>query len=228
VTIGVVRVGDTVRKPPLGRTPYVVQLLRHFERVGFEGAPRFLGYDERGRLILTYVEGDVPANIDGGDAPDTQLRAVARLIRRFHDATAGTAVAGDREVACHHDLSPVNTVYREGVPVAFIDWDGAAPGRRIDDVARAAWLFLDLAAEGVEVAEQARRLALFADAYGVEPGTDLAGAVVECVRSTLVAIEEGLAERSPHVDREFLEHARSWSLGQLEWLERNATALRGD
>ena len=84
VTMGTVRVGDTVRKPPLRRTPFVVELLRHLERIGFDGAPRFLGFDERGRLMLGYLEGEVPENLDGGAAPDEQLREVARLIRRFH------------------------------------------------------------------------------------------------------------------------------------------------
>ena len=39
-------------------TAYVHALLRHFERVGFEGAPRALGFDDRGREVLTYVEGE--------------------------------------------------------------------------------------------------------------------------------------------------------------------------
>jgi hypothetical protein len=221
-----VRVGDTVRKPPLGRTRYVVALLHHLERVGFDGAPRFLGFDERGRLILSYVEGEVPPGLDGGTAPDDQLRAVARLTRRFHDATAGSEIAGDAEVACHNDLSPDNTVYRDGRPVAFVDWDNAAPGSRVDDVANAAWLYLDLAAEGVEVTEQARRLALFGDAYGLPPETDLAGAVVERLRRNLRMIDEGLTERSPHVNLEFLERALVWSREQLAWLERNVQALR--
>ncbi|MEU8136458.1 phosphotransferase family protein [Streptodolium elevatio] len=66
-------------------------------------------------------------------------RRVARLVREFHDLTAGTALAGEHEVVCHNDLSPRNTVYRpvsgSRRPVAFIDWDLAAPGARIDDVA---------------------------------------------------------------------------------------------
>jgi aminoglycoside phosphotransferase (APT) family kinase protein len=30
-------------------------------------------------------------------------------------------------LAAHGDLGPHNTVYRDGTPVAFIDWDGARP-----------------------------------------------------------------------------------------------------
>ena len=216
--------GDTVRKPPLGRTAYVVELLSHLERVGFDAAPRFLGFDERGRLILTYLEGDVPANLDGGTAPDEQLRALARLIRLFHDATAETDVAREAEVACHNDLSPDNTVYRDALPIAFVDWDAAAPGTRLEDFAYAAWLYLDLAAG--DVTRQARRLRLFADAYGLPPDTDLAGAVLERVRRNIDFIEEGLADRSPHVNHELLGHALRWTHDQVAWLERNVETLR--
>jgi hypothetical protein len=44
----VVRVGDTVRRRPAGR--FVHELLAFFERAGWDGAPRFLGVDERGRV----------------------------------------------------------------------------------------------------------------------------------------------------------------------------------
>ena len=43
------------------------------------------------------------------------------------------------------DLGPWNTVYRDGVPVAFIDWDGAEPVEPVADLAAAAWAFVPLA-----------------------------------------------------------------------------------
>jgi hypothetical protein len=54
----VVRAGDTVRRRPGGR--FVHELLGFFERSGWGGAPRFLGVDERGREILSFVDGYVP------------------------------------------------------------------------------------------------------------------------------------------------------------------------
>lgn len=47
-----VRVGDTVRRQVGPHTQAVHALLRHFERVGFDGAPRVPGFDERGRWDL--------------------------------------------------------------------------------------------------------------------------------------------------------------------------------
>ncbi|MFE1236569.1 phosphotransferase [Streptomyces tendae] len=61
--------------------------------------------------------------------------------------TAGTPPAGDQEAVCHTDLSPKNTVYGmhggELRPTAFIDWDLAAPGARILDIAHVCWRYLD-------------------------------------------------------------------------------------
>ena len=57
VTPEVVRVGDTVRRTAGPHTPAVHALLRHLEAKGFRGAPRALGFDDRGREILSYVDG---------------------------------------------------------------------------------------------------------------------------------------------------------------------------
>ena len=57
---GVMRVGDTVRRPAGPHTPAVHELLLYLRAAGFEGAPRPLGIDERGREVLTFIRGTVP------------------------------------------------------------------------------------------------------------------------------------------------------------------------
>ncbi|AGZ42561.1 type 11 methyltransferase [Actinoplanes friuliensis DSM 7358] len=148
-----VRVGDTVRKAPPPDPGFVRGLLTTFAGLGWAGAPRFLGTDEQGREVLSFVEGDVPS----GPVSDEALAAVARLVREFHDLTGG--------VVCHHDLSPGNTVFRDGMPVAFIDWDLAGPGLPVQDLAHVCWQFVPLG-PGADVAEAARRVRVVADAYG--------------------------------------------------------------
>ena len=59
VTEGVVRVGNTVRRPVRPHSPLVHALLAHLESAGFEGAPRFLGIDGSGREVLSYIDGEV-------------------------------------------------------------------------------------------------------------------------------------------------------------------------
>ena len=140
------RVGDTVRRTPPERAGFVRALLDQLAERGWSGAPRHLGTDEHGREVLSYVDGHVPLTPAERAAVATPgaVAAVGALLRELHDLTAGTALAGDREVVCHHDLSPRNTVYRAGRPVAFLDWDLAAPGDRIDDVAHCCWQFAEL------------------------------------------------------------------------------------
>ena len=85
----VFRVGDTVRRPRKRSAPAVRALLLHLEAVGFDGAPRYLGTDEQSREVLSYVEGDVPLPpYPAWSMTDEVLVDVARLLRRFHEATA--------------------------------------------------------------------------------------------------------------------------------------------
>ncbi len=55
----VVRVGDTVRRPSGPWSRSVEALLSHLNAVGYDGAPRTLGFDELGRHVLEYIEGNV-------------------------------------------------------------------------------------------------------------------------------------------------------------------------
>src|ERR1700675_3052567 len=57
---GVVRAGDTVRRTPTEDPEFSRALLGWFERHGWYGAPRFLGTDELGREILSFLKGRVP------------------------------------------------------------------------------------------------------------------------------------------------------------------------
>lgn len=165
-TAGVVRIGETVRRPRHARSAYVHTVLEHLLAVGFPGAPRPLGFDEQGREVLTYIPGVVVA-----EAPallsDARLAAAARLVRDFHDATAGTPLAAGGEVVCHGDLGSHNIVFDGEHAVGLIDWDdGVAPGRRLVDFAHAVWCCADVGEAEVEVAEQARKVRLMCDAYG--------------------------------------------------------------
>ena len=176
---GVVRVGGTVRRPAGPWTPAVHALLAHLHAVGFDGAPRPLGIDDRGREVLTFIPGTVAwpggFHLLDGDAP---LRWAVRLIRDFHDAVAGftpppgarwqvlTPADGD-EIIAHHDLAPWNLVI--GDQWAFIDWDSAGPGTRLWDLAYAMHGFVPLSADpAVQRADAGGRLRLIADAYGLD------------------------------------------------------------
>ncbi|MER7028491.1 MULTISPECIES: phosphotransferase [Streptomyces] len=197
----VVRVGSTVRRPASARTGFIGHLLKTFEASGWTGAPRYRGIDESGREVLTYLEGHVAWEPRQPSAvySDESLVRVAQLVREFHDVTAGTELAGSHEVVCHNDLSPKNTVYRPvgGAlrPVAFVDWDLAAPGERIHDVAHVCWQFLGLGPGIADTSGTARRLRLIADSYGLVGRGDLVSVILwwqdRCRRGIEAAADSG-------------------------------------
>ena len=213
VTPGVVRVGDTVRRPAKANTPFVRILLSELREQGFDAAPRYLGRDEQGRATFAYVEGDVPDDLDA-DFSDETLIAAARLIRRYHDATSRSTSARGAEVVCHNDLSPCNFVFREGTPIAIIDFDSAAPGARSDDLGYALFLWLNLGTDGPPAREQARRITVFCDAYGIAERSD----IVETIARAITRNIERLREQSRSAD------VRWWQ-AQLHWVERNRVEL---
>lgn len=165
---GVVRVGDTVRRPPIFATQLMRDVLVHLERVGFEAAPRWLGRDEQGRDVLSFVEGDTFGDCRAIVWSDEQLAASARLLRRYHEAVAGTALSGGQEVVCHGDYGPWNLIWRAGVPVCLIDFDMSRPGQRVEDIGYALWKHLNLGLVDLPAEEQSRRARLFIAAYDVD------------------------------------------------------------
>jgi Phosphotransferase enzyme family len=167
VTSGVVRVGETVRRPVMGDRTVQHELLSHLERRGFKGCPRFLGIDELGREILSFLPGDVPCDL--GHYSDAQLSVAADVLRRFHDATIDFEPVRKKsaEVMCHNDWGPPNAVFRNGLPYGIIDFDTIAPGLRLWDLGYSAWSWLDIGNPDYTADEQVRRLAVFAEAYGL-------------------------------------------------------------
>jgi aminoglycoside phosphotransferase (APT) family kinase protein len=148
--------------------PFVHNLLCYLEEVGFDGAPRLLGIDERGREVLPFVDNEVPHYHIKYRPSDVRLTRVATLIRRLHDVKAGSVLAGGAEIVAHNEIGPHNTVFAGDDPVAFIDWDDAAPGTRLFDLSNAVWSFANIGEGGGPVREQARLLCLMCDAYGWE------------------------------------------------------------
>lgn len=145
----VIRIGDSVRRPTGYWSSSVHELLEHLERQGFEGAPRFLGIDNLGREILTFVTGDINQSELESNTwwTDETLAGLAHLLHQFHEATQSFvpkseakwqltyANDAEHEVICHNDAAFYNLVFRNGEPAALIDFDMASPGPRLWDIA---------------------------------------------------------------------------------------------
>lgn len=187
ITAGVVRVGDSVRRPISSDRSLAHGLLRYLEHIGFEATPRFLGIDSEQRESLSYIEGEVPTDL--GHYDDEVLAAAANLLRRFHDASAGFPAARDAgaETMCHNDWGPPNAVFVDGMPVGIIDFDTLRPGLRLWDLGYSASSWLDLGDDAYSGAEQIRRLRVFAHGYGADKCSAEEIAVFAVARQTALA-----------------------------------------
>jgi hypothetical protein len=137
--------------------------------------PKVHGIDERGREVLDFLPGEVghPPLVDRLRGDET-LIAVARLLRRMHDASVDLAgLDGWQfaprepvEVVSHGDLAPYNMVFHGGQPIGVLDFDTAHPGPRWWDVAYAVYCLAPFSTEFGTPEEQGRRGALFCAEYG--------------------------------------------------------------
>lgn len=186
----VVRRGNHVLRPSNPNTATIHALLRHLRSAGFEGASYPIGVDDDGRERLEYIDGEVgfPPYPQWAQT-DMALASAAALIRRMHDASVGfvpppgamwsTEMAdrtGVPEVICHNDVCVENVVYRNQVAVGLLDFDFAAPGRRVHDLAAFAGMCVPMDSDDDAVLlgrtppfDPFRRLRIVADAYGLPP-----------------------------------------------------------
>jgi hypothetical protein len=195
----VVRIGNTVRRPAGRHSAAVTSLLKHLDASGFGGAPVVLGRDREGRDVYEWIDGDVPVPpFPDWAHGDEALVSTAQLIRRLHEALSRfetqPEASWSREVAdprggpliCHNDICPENVVFRDDKAIALLDFDFAAPGRPLWDLAMAARMWVPLLppheTANRTAAACAERLARFVFAYGLARAEheEFVDAVIEC------------------------------------------------
>ena len=242
------RSGERVHRTSGPWTPTVHAFLEHLHANGFTGAPVPLGIDAEGREILTYIEGEVladPAWRFGNPTPwpafarsEEVLVATAGLVRGLHEASAGFVPADPvwkqyphdellaGEVVCHGDIGPHNTVYRDGLPVAFIDWETIRPNDPLVELGTALWHYVPLgdddyfAASGFGTTpDLPRRVALFVHAYGCCDADEVAWAIQQAKQRSTEATR--LWPITPGQGAAYLRVVA----GQLEWLDRHVDEL---
>lgn len=181
----VVRVGGHVLRPSSPYTPSIHRFLSSLRAAGFGGASAPVGVDDDGRERLVFIEGDVPVPpYPAWAQTDQALVSVAELLRAFHHASEHfdpTGMSWSEELAdpaggrlvCHNDVCLENVVFREGVAVGLLDFDFAAPGRALYDIAQFARMCVpiddDVSATrlGWVSADRATRLRMVADTCGL-------------------------------------------------------------
>lgn len=183
----VVRTGRQVRRPLPANATTLHALLRFIRAYSDVEAPLPIAIEDRVEVV-EYLPGDVAlAPYPGWANSERALETLGRLLRRFHDATtrweipataswsAAFADPAGGPVICHNDVCIENVVFRDGRAAALLDFDFAAPGRRVWDVAQTARYWIPVtdpelpAAAKRGVTDPIGRLRRFVDAYDLEP-----------------------------------------------------------
>jgi hypothetical protein len=224
--------------PPTARAlhVYLLALKEH----GFAAAPTPVDLTADGRERLTFIPGDVALPpFPGWVMTESALRSVGSVLRRLHEAGAAIAVDTDVEwprdladpeggtVLCHNDVCPDNVVFRDGRVAALIDFDLAAPGRPLWDVAMTAryWVpMLDpvsasaLYPPGLDAPA---RLRILADSYGLSPQdrAELPSLIEQATASCRAFVADRVADHDPDYTQVLAERGgwQRWDRLQ-EWL----------
>jgi hypothetical protein len=230
----VTRVGEHVLRPSNPQTPSIHRFLAALRAAGFDGASMPVGVDDDGRERLVYIEGEVAVPpYPWWAQTDDAVASIAVLLRRFHDASRSIDPAGSAwstemadpaggEVVCHNDVCLENVVFRDGVAVGLIDFDFAAPGRPVYDVAQMARMCVPVDDEvsaarlGWSPADRSARLRMVADAY------DMTGAerreLIDVLAGTIARGGEFVRRRVEAGDPNFI---KMWDdMGGMERFDR--------
>ncbi len=215
------RSGNHVLRPSNNHTPTIHRFLETIARAGFDGASQPIGVDDDGRERLHFIAGEVavPPYPDWAQTDET-LASIARLMRRFHDASASFVARADDTwssemvdpergaVICHNDVCLENVVFRDGEAVGLLDFDFAAPGRAVYDLACFARMCVPIDDDnnrprfGWQPADLPARLRLIADEYGLN--ADQRAEMVAALDGTIVRGGEFVLRRVAAGDVNFI------------------------
>lgn len=180
------RRGEFVLRPSNPHSKSVHAFFRKLRSAGFEGASLPVEIAADGRERLVFIEGDVPVPpFPAWAQTDDSLASIAVLMRSFHEASSQVpagigpwsyelADPAGGSMICHNDVCLENVVFRDGRAAGLLDFDFAAPGRPIFDLAAFARMCVpiddDLSASrlGFGAVDRPGRLRLVADTYGLD------------------------------------------------------------
>jgi GNAT superfamily N-acetyltransferase len=217
----VIRVANSVVRPASPHAASIHELLARLRDNGFAGGPLPLGFEADGRERLSFIPGEVPRRpLPAWWWTDRALASVAALLRRYHDiaatfvpqpdATWSSELADPRggTLICHNDICPENLVFQDGTAIAVIDFDFAAPGRAVYDLAQLAKMCVPLCAPSDAAQRDGSPLDIFArlrvvaDAYRLPPDRT---AFVEAIDDALAVGDRFVKARVAAGEAAFVE-----------------------
>jgi phosphotransferase family enzyme len=231
--------GGVVTRPAGPWAPTLHALLRHLMAAGLSGVPEPLGIDD-GVERLRLVPGAAGSQCWSRQATEPGLRSAARLLRAVHDASrtftppeggvwSVAEMAGSGGTICHGDPGPWNMAWDGNTATGLFDWDFAHPAPAMDDVAYALEYFAPFRSDAEAIRwlgfrsppDRRRRIAVFANAYGLDCDTGLVDAVIARQLRTIEQVRS-LAERGVQPQRDWVASGYLDELHvRVRWSEAN-------
>lgn len=216
ITNGVVKIKNTVHRPIKPNADFTHRVLQSLQKDHVSFVPKYLGQDEQNREILTYLEGDCPADL--GDFSISQCQKAAQMIKIIHSSCQDLIPHKSALCICHGDLSPCNFIFSDDLPCGVIDWDTAHLGDPLSDLGYAIWLWSDMGSPHTPVTEIFQKFKAMADAYGLSKNRypDLLNAI----QSQMQRIST-CSMPTPHQTAA----TNQWGKNCLLWLSENKSKL---
>ena len=245
------RRADVVLRSAGPQSATVIALLRHLADEGFDAASRPVdgGFSSDGREQVTFVEGESPHPLAWCDQAawhiGRRLAELHRIASRFRPDRPvwrpwfARSLPGTKPVVGHGDLGPWNVIARDGVPVAFIDWDNAGPVDALWELAQVVWLNAHLHDDDVadlnqlgSPSDRARQAAVLLDGYGLARA-DRVGFVdrmiefaIRAARDEAVSSQVGPETPSPSPNGFPLLWAVTWRARSAAWMLDHRAVLQ--
>lgn len=246
----VFKLNDTVLREQKPWSSTIHKVLLHLEKVGYANNPRFLGIDDNGKEILSFVQGECVADYPFTNDNNEQLlviRKIAEMMRKLHDATQSFERSEEdnwmlsykgplkKEVICHNDIAPYNVTFINNLPYGLIDFDTCCPTPRIWDIAYALYRFVPFSKRLYDIEEQAYRdydaqrdrdfrrksIHVFFDEYGIDCPDDLFEQMIQRLKALADLIYDEAQNGNSSFIKMMEEGYRDLYLGEIEFIKEN-------
>jgi len=216
----VVKVGDTVRKEPSENSELVREVMAVLSNNNFQYSPKYLGIDQKGREIMTYIEGE---QMNHTEITVDLMKQTLKVLKQFHNIFSTSDLSQDQETVLHTDYAPWNLIVKEGKLVGVIDFDKVIPGKRIYDVAYICWNLLDIGSKNSNFTEEEilKYLPILINAYGEIDTSEFVDVLLSEQNRILLERELRVKEVEEGEEKEYREGICEDIKKQIEWVKRN-------
>jgi tRNA A-37 threonylcarbamoyl transferase component Bud32 len=166
VTKNVTKIGKFVHRPCCNNSSFVHNTLLWKEKKNPTIAPHFIGIDDDGREIITFLEGYSPDNL--GNFSNKQLYNAGKIINNLHNVLSDFPDCKYDQTVCHNDLSPCNFMFQNDAPYAVFDWDTAEIGDPMNDLAYSIWMWCDIGNREQSIELVNDKINSIMDGYGIK------------------------------------------------------------